>query len=192
MAETINKYQFASRQTLEICKGDITKVASDAIVNAANSHLMHGGGVAAAIARQGGEAIGRESQEWVKMHGPVINAKPAITSGGKLPCKYVIHAVGPIWGEGDEDRKLNDAIKGSLITAEGLNVVSIAFPAISTGIFGFPKERAAKIMIRSIQDYFKENPMSKINTVKIVLIDEPTLQVFRNTFEDEFESKGKK
>jgi O-acetyl-ADP-ribose deacetylase len=192
MAETINKYQFASGQNLEICRGDITKVDTNAIVNAANSQLMHGGGVAAAIARQGGETIDRESREWVKIHGPVTNSKPAITSGGNLPCKFVIHAVGPIWGEGDEDRKLEDAIKGSLIAAEGLNAISIAFPAISTGIYGFPKDRAAKIIIRSIQEYFKENPVSKINTVKIVLIDEPTLQAFRDAFEDEFESQGKK
>jgi O-acetyl-ADP-ribose deacetylase len=189
MAETIKEHRFNSGQKLEICKGDITQIDTTAIVNATNSQLMHGGGVAAAIARKGGEIIDRESRDWVKAHGPVRHDTPAITSGGNLPSKFVIHAVGPIWGEGDEDRKLNEAIHGSLIAAENLKAASLAFPAISTGIFGFPKERAAKIIILSIRNYFDENPKSKINSVKIVLIDEPTLQAFGNAFDEEFGSE---
>lgn len=192
MAETINHYQFASGQNLEICQGDITREETDAIVNAANSHLMHGGGVAGAIVRLGGEVIERESREWVRVNGSVTHAKPAVTSSGNLLCKYVIHAVGPVWGEGDEDCKLIEAILGSLKTAEDLKVKSIAFPAISTGIYGFPKDRAAGIFMRSIRKYFKEYPMSYIGTVKIILMDNITLHTFNIAFHKEFGSEKKK
>ena len=191
MAETINHYQFTSGQILEVFKGDITREVTDAIVNAANSHLMHGGGVAAAIARLGGEAIDRESRKWVRLNGPVAHAKPAVTSGGNLLCKFVIHAVGPVWGEGDEEKKLKEAITGSLKTADALKVNSIAFPAISTGIYGFPKDRAAEIFMRSIRDYFIEFPMSIICSVKIVLMDDITLHAFITAFQNEFRSEKK-
>ena len=191
MAETQKHYQFTSGQILEICQGDITREVTNAIVNAANSHLMHEGGVAAAIARWGGEVIDRESREWVRLNGPVAHAKPAVTSGGNLPCKFVIHAVGPVWGEGDEDRKLKEAILGSLKTAEDLNVNSITFPAISTGIYGFPKDRAAEIFMHSIRDYFMEFPMSIICSVKIVLMDDITLHAFITAFQNEFRSEKK-
>jgi O-acetyl-ADP-ribose deacetylase (regulator of RNase III) len=166
MVENHFGHQFSSGQNLEICQGDITREETDAIVNAANSHLMHGGGVAAAIARRGGEMIDHESREWVRLNGPVIHSKPAVTSGGNLKCKFVIHAVGPVWGEGDEDNKLKGAITGCLNTAETLKVNSIAFPAISTGIFGFPKDRASEIFMRSVRDYFMEFPLSVIGYVK--------------------------
>ena len=123
MTETLNHHQFTSGQHLEICQGDITRETTDAIVNAANSQLRHGGGVAAAIAHRGGEIIDRESREWVKANGFVTHSKPAVTSGGNLQCKYVIHAVGPVWGEGDEDAKLKEAILGSLTTAESLKAM---------------------------------------------------------------------
>jgi len=189
MSEIVNHYQFASGQNLVICQGDITREETDAIVNAANSQLMHGGGVAAAIARKGGEAIDRESREWVRENGPVTHARPAVTSGGDLPTRNVIHAVGPIWGEGNEDRKLKEAITGSLKTADDLGVYSIAFPAISTGIYGFPKDRAAEIFMRSIREYFNKNPWSIISNVRIVLMDEMTLRTFIIAFQNEFGSE---
>ena len=90
-------YTYPSGQRLEIVQGDITGETVDAIVNAANSHLQHGAGVAGAILRRGGYQIQQESLEWVRQHGPVTHAEPAYTSAGKLPCRYVIHAVGPVW-----------------------------------------------------------------------------------------------
>jgi O-acetyl-ADP-ribose deacetylase (regulator of RNase III) len=176
----------SSGQTMQLVKGDITVETTEAIVNAANEHLAHGGGVAGAIARGGGPAIQSESDEWVKKHGPISHAKPAWTSGGKLACRYVIHAVGPIWGLGDENAKLEAAVTGSLLLAEELEVTSIAFPAISTGIFGFPKEQAAEIMIAAIQKYFETKPHSSINTVRLVLFDETTLTAFQKTWHDHF------
>ena len=163
---------------LEIIAGDLTTEHVDAIVNAANAYLTHGGGVAGAIARRGGPVIQQESDAWVRTHGPVSHAHPAVTSAGSLPCRYVIHAVGPVYGEGDEDRKLADAVLGSLAQADVLQLELIAFPAISTGIFGFPKERAVPIFLRAFQDYFNAHPASTIQRVRITLMDPDMLALF--------------
>jgi O-acetyl-ADP-ribose deacetylase len=165
-------------QTLQIVQGDITTEEVDAIVNAANEHLQHGGGVAWAISKRGGPAIQQESDAWIRAKGPVSHAHPAWTSGGLLPAKYVIHAVGPVWGVGEEDAKLRESVTGSLRVADELELSSIAFPAISTGIFGFPKERAAKVILESILAYFRENNSSGVKVVKLVLFDQPTADAF--------------
>ncbi|MFT3890846.1 MAG: macro domain-containing protein [Anaerolineales bacterium] len=164
-------------QMLQIVQGDITTEAVDAIVNAANERLQHGGGVAWAISKKGGPAIQKESNEWIQKHGPVSHSAPAWTSGGFLPSRYVIHAVGPVWGDGDEDKKLADAVTGSLHVADQLNCASIAMPAISTGIFGFPKERAAGIIFSAIENYFEDNS-SNLKVVKLMLFDTPTVDAF--------------
>ncbi len=164
-------------QKLQIVQGDITGETSDAIVNAANEHLQHGAGVAGAIVRRGGLVVQQESDEWVQKHGPVSHAHPAWTSGGLLAAKYVIHAVGPVWGEGGEDDKLSAAVHGSLEVADQLKLSSLSLPALSTGIFGFPKERAAEIILRTIQNYFAHHP-SGVQSVRLVLFDEDTLQAF--------------
>ena len=164
-------------QRLQIAQGDITLEETDAIVNAANEHLQHGGGVAWAIVRRGGDVIQDESDAWIRAHGLVTHSRPAWTSGGTLPARFVIHAVGPVWGDGDEDAKLSDAVTGSLRVADELGIASIAFPAISTGIFGFPKERAAKIIFKAIEDYFSGNA-SGLKLVKLVLWDDETVKAF--------------
>ncbi|MEJ2598987.1 MAG: macro domain-containing protein [Anaerolineales bacterium] len=175
---------------LQMVEGDLTQESVDAIVNAANSQLQHGGGVAGAIARRGGPQIQAESSAWVREHGPVSHAEPAITHAGSLPSRYVIHAVGPIWGEGDEGAKLTAAVNGSLSTAERMKLTSIAIPAISTGIFGFPKERAARILIGTIQAYFKQKPGSGLKKVRLTLYDKPTIQAFRQAWEEKIEKPG--
>lgn len=182
MSTIFAEHVFQAGQVLQICRGDLTEERVDAIVNAANAHLAHGGGVAGAIVHKGGEAIQRESTAWVAMHGPVTHAEPAYTGAGHLPCRYVIHAVGPVWGEGEEDRKLAEAVHGSLHLAEDLELSSIAFPAISTGIFGFPKERAARIILETIQAYFAENGHSRIRQVHLTLNDEATLESFLKVY----------
>jgi len=166
-----------SGQCLQIVQGDITSEEVDAIVNAANKHLQHGGGVAGAIARRGGEVIQKESNTWIKQHGPVAHAQPAWTSGGALPARYVIHAVGPVWGDGDENNKLADAIGGALRVADELKLSSIAMPAISTGIFGFPKDRAADVFFKTIERYFGNN-VSGLKYVRLTLFDQATADVF--------------
>jgi O-acetyl-ADP-ribose deacetylase len=169
---------FPTGQSMQIIQGDITTDQVDAIVNAANEHLQHGGGVAWAIVRRGGDVIQKESNKWIQQHGTVSHANPAWTSGGSLPAKYVIHAVGPVWGDGDEDRKLADAVTGSLRVADELKCESIAMPAISTGIFGFPKERAAGIIFSAIEKYFANVQVPTLKTVRIVLFDDSTIQPF--------------
>ncbi len=174
-------------QTIQIIQGDITTEQVDAIVNAANDELQHGGGVAWAISKKGGAAIQKESDDWIRQHGPVPHTHPAWTSGGLLPSKFVIHAVGPVWlsGKDDEDLKLEQAVTGSLRVADELKCESIAFPAISTGIFGFPKDRAAGIIYSAIEEYFRKNE-SNINAVKLVLFDQATVDVFGNIWQDKW------
>jgi len=169
-------------QTLQIVQGDITTDDVDAIVNAANEQLQHGGGVAWAIVRRGGNVIQEESNQWIQQHGPVPHSHPAWTSGGALPAKYIIHAVGPVWGDGDEDNKLADAIIGSLRVADELKCESISMPAISTGIFGFPKDRAAKIIFSTIERYFSSLQKSNLNVIRLVLFDNETAQTFLETW----------
>ena len=183
MSQVLSESTFPSGQRLQLVQGDLTTEPVDAIVNAANHHLQHGGGLAGAIVRRGGEAIQAESDTWVSEHGLVTNAEPAYTRAGKLPCRYVIHAVGPVWGEGDEDRKLEEAVTGSLRLAEQLKLSSVALPAISTGIFGFPKERAAGIILSAVYTYFAQNPESKLSLVRITLFDRPTLDIFLRIWE---------
>ena len=171
------RHEFPSKHVCLLVQGDITSEQVDAIVNAANEYLQHGGGVAWAIVRRGGEVIQKESDAWVKEHGLVFHSLPAWTSGGDLPAKYVIHAVGPVWGTGNEDEKLHDATYGSLRVADELKLTSIAMPAISTGIFGFPKDRAAGVMFGAIYEYM-EKEKSNLKVVRITLFDQPTLDEF--------------
>jgi len=174
-------------QSIQIAQGDITLEEVDAIVNAANEHLQHGGGVAWSIVKRGGDVIQDESDAWIRAHGLVPHSRPAWTSGGSLSAKYIIHAVGPVWGDGDEDVKLAAAVTGSLRVADELKCASLAFPAISTGIFGFPKERAAGIMLNSINAYFDVKSDSSVKLVRIVLFDEATVSAFLNVWEEKHE-----
>ena len=178
MSDTLAEKNLPTGQTIQIAQGDITLEEVDAIVNAANEHLQHGGGVAWAIVRRGGDVIQDESDAWIQKHGLVSHSRPAWTSGGSLSARYVIHAVGPVWGDGDEDKKLSEAVTGSLRVADELKLASIAFPAISTGIFGFPKDRAARIMFKTIEDYFTTTLTSNLKIVKLVLFDQATVDAF--------------
>ncbi|HPC94099.1 MAG TPA: macro domain-containing protein [Sedimentisphaerales bacterium] len=144
------KVQVAGR-VLELIEGDITEMDTDAIVNAANARLILGGGVAGAIARKGGPAIQAECD---RIGGTFVGGA-VITTGGRLKARHVIHAVGPRMGEGHEDEKLANATRNALKVADDNGLKSIAFPAISTGIFGFPIQRCAEIMLATTLDYLK-------------------------------------
>lgn len=188
MNQVISEHILESGPRLQIVQGDITKEVVEAIVNAANAQLKHGGGVAGAIAGRGGPQIQTESDSWVLEHGPVSPESPAYTSGGKLTCRYVIHTVGPVWGEGDEHNKLGAAIMGALKLGDHLAVSSISFPAVSTGIFGFPREQAAVIILRAFQDYFVEYPKSKMEVVRLTLFDQESLDIFHRVWISTFNS----
>jgi len=166
-----------NKTILELMQGDITDLATDAIVNAANTALQLGGGVAGAIRRKGGPKI---QEECNKIGGTYVGGA-VITTGGNLKAKYVIHAVGPRHGEEHEDAKLKDATLNSLILADKNNLKSVAFPAISTGIFGFPKDRCATIML-SITIAYLEGP-TKLEKVVVCLYDQNTFEIFKSTLQ---------
>ena len=167
---------------IELVQGDITEMDTDAIVNAANERLAHGGGVAGAIVRKGGRIIQEDSTRWVQENGPVSIGTAAITTAGNLKAKHVIHAVGPRMGEGDEDKKLKGATLSSLRLADGHNLKSIAFPAISTGIFGYPLERCAPIMLNTTMEYLQG--VTTLERVVFCLWDKEALNTFQRTLEE--------
>ncbi|MCS6951050.1 MAG: macro domain-containing protein [bacterium] len=181
MSQTVAQTSIQGGQQLVLVQGDITKEQVDAIVNAANEWLQHGGGVAAAIVRAGGEVIQEESNRI----GRVPTGHAAVTSGGRLPARYVIHAVGPIWSHyspEEADRLLASAVHSSLQRADELGIATIAFPAISSGIYGFPKDRCARVMMEAVEEYFAQHPDSSVREVRLVLFDAPTLEAFRAEF----------
>jgi len=168
---------------LELTQGDITDQTTDAIVNAANAALQLGGGVAGAIRRKGGPKI----QEECNRIGGTHVGGAVITTGGNLAAKYVIHAVGPRHGEEHEDAKLKDATLNSLILADQNHLKNIAFPAISTGIFGFPKDRCATIMLSTTIAYL-EGP-TKLEKVVYCLYDQKTFEIFKRTLKSLTQSR---
>ena len=167
---------------VELHQGDITEQKVDAIINAANRNLQHGAGVAGAILAKGGDIIRQESENWVRIHGPVTFDHPAITSAGLLHSTYVIHAVGPVWGEGDETNKLELAVYSSLLVANDLKCLTVAFPAISTGIFGFPVDKAAVCFVKAIEKFARMYDLVFIRNIRIVLYSGSVYEVFKNTF----------
>lgn len=165
-----------------VVKGDITSLEADAIVNAANPYLKHGGGVAGAIVRRGGYTIQEESDEYVRVHGPVPVGSVAVTGAGRLKAKYIIHAVGPIYGEDCGDEKLASAIRSALNKAEELKLNTIALPAISTGAYGYPLERCAEIMANVLKEFSKTK--ASLNRITVCLYDEEAFNIFIKVFNE--------
>ena len=165
-------------KTLRLIQGDITHRDVDAIVNAANSSLQHGGGVAGAIVRKGGQVIQDESNRIA----PVSVGHAAMTGAGKLHAKFVIHAVGPRMGEGDEENKLKSAVANSLKLASEKKLATVSFPAISAGIFGFPKNKCAKLLVGEAVNFLKKHKESSLAVVEFCIYDDETLDHFRKEF----------
>lgn len=149
---------------LELIKADITTIKADAIVNAANTSLLGGGGVDGAIHRKGGKAILDACVAIRNKQGQCKTGNAVITTAGNLPAKYVIHTVGPVWnGESEKNNALlADCYRNSLILAIENNVKTIAFPNISTGIYHFPKDKAAEIAIRTVNDFDQKEKIEKV------------------------------
>ena len=166
-----------------LLKGDITEVEADAVVNAANSYLEHGGGVAGAIVRRGGWVIQEESREWVRRFGPVPVGSVAVTSAGRLRARYVIHAVGPRCGV-EPVEKVGEAVRNALLKAEELGLSSIAFPAISTGVFGCPFDAVAFEMAVAFRDLAPR--LRSVRRVFVVLYGDEAygrfVEVFKKVF----------
>ena len=148
-------------ERIRLVQGDITKLPVDAIVTAANTSLLGGGGVDGAIHRAGGPAILEECRRIRDRQGGCPTGEAVITTGGNLTAKYVIHTVGPVWrgGQGGEDELLASAYLRTLELARDHGIRTLAFPNISTGIYGFPKDRAANIAVRTVREFLSVNPL---------------------------------
>ena len=162
-------------KAIRLVQGDLTELAVDAIVNAANASLVLGGGVAGAIRTKGGPSI----QEECNRIGGTTVGQAVVTGAGNLKARYVIHAVGPRYGEGNEDEKLRGATVNSMKRATEKGMRSIALPAISTGIFGFPKDRCAEIMLHAARSYL-ETEETSLNEVIFCLWSKEDLDLFSN------------
>ena len=177
------KAEFA-HSLLEIIEADITEMETEAIVNAANTRLILGGGVAGAISRKGGPKIQQECNDI----GGTFVGGAVITSAGNLKAKYVIHAAGPRMGEGNEDQKLKNATLNSLKIADKYNIKSISFPAISTGIFGYPIDKCAEIMLKTTIDYI--TGPTGLEKVVFCLFGHDSYEVFTGQLEREIQNKS--
>lgn len=165
-------------ERIEVVQGDITEQKVDAIVNAANGHLAHGGGVAAAISRAGGPTIDAESRAWVDEHGPVPPGRAAITSAGTMAATYVIHVVGPVYRAGqDNEALLAQAVRTALEAADRLRARSIAIPAISAGIFGYPLNDACRVIVRTAEAWFEDG--GQLDEIRLMAFDGETANHFR-------------
>ncbi len=172
-----------SGHILSLRHGDITGETVDAVVNAANEGLAHGGGVSGAIVRKGGCEIQDESDRV----GRVPTGSAAITGAGKLPARFVIHAVGPVWrGQTPEesDRLLRSAILACLEIARERGLQSIAFPAVSSGIFGFPKDRCARVLIQAVRDWAGNHPGYVPRDLRLTIVDTPTVEHFATAWDE--------
>ncbi len=169
---------------LSIVQGDITAQTTDAIVNAANSGLMGGGGVDGAIHRAGGPAILEECRQIVARQGRLPTGKAVITTGGNLRAKHVIHTVGPIWQGGNkgEAALLESAYQESLKLAAAHNLASVSFPSISTGAYGYPLAEASRVAVRAVASFLREQ-VTSIKEVVFVLFDSRTYQAYASALD---------
>ncbi len=178
MGESVSTIK-VNHTTLSIIQGDITVQKTDAIVNAANSGLMGGGGVDGAIHRAGGPAILEECKKIVAKQGRLPTGKAVITTGGNLPAKYVIHTVGPVWHGGNkgEPELLASAYKESLSLAAEKGLESVSFPSISTGVYGYPVDKASAVALGAVKEFLTSADTS-IKEVVFVLFDSNTYSAY--------------
>lgn len=184
-SETSNVLAMGNRinNRILLLQGDITKLKVDAIVNAANSSLMGGGGVDGAIHRAGGPAILEECRKIVVRQGLCATGQAVITSGGNLPARYVIHTVGPVWhgGQNNEPDLLESAYLNSLKLAMENGIETIAFPNISTGVYGFPKDKAVKIAINAVTSFLSGH--EQIRQVFFTCFDQENYELYLKSLE---------
>jgi O-acetyl-ADP-ribose deacetylase (regulator of RNase III) len=167
---------FGPGGNFQVVQGNLLEEPVDAIVNAANGHLAHGGGVAGIISRAAGPALQQESDRIVGARGPLPAGSAVVTGAGKLPFKGVIHAVGPRHGEGDEEAKLHRALTEALRRADQAGWGSLAFPAVSSGIFAVPPEVCARAYVRAVRDWFESGPPASLRLVRLCLRDQAVIE----------------
>lgn len=167
---------FASRGTFQVVRGNLLEEPVDAIVNAANGHLAHGGGVAGLIARAAGPALTEESERIVRERGPLPAGSAVVTGAGKLRFKGVIHAIGPRQGDGDEEAKLRAALGEAFRRAEEAGWRSLAFPAVSSGIFAVPLPVCARAYVAAVRAWFESERSASLRTIRLCLRDQPVIE----------------
>lgn len=167
-------------ERIKLLKGDITKIETDAIVNAANSSLLGGGGVDGAIHRAGGSKVLEDCVAIRNRQGKCKTGEAVITTGGNLPAKFIIHTVGPVWNGGHkgEPDLLTSCYKNSLRLAVENGIATIAFPNISTGIYGYPKDKAAEVAVSAVKEFLSEN--ESIKEVIFACFDDENLALYKD------------
>lgn len=174
---------------VSICQRDMTHEETDAITNAANRYLKHGGGLAGAISRTGGKKIDEESEEIIKKQGIVKVGTAVSTSSGDLPCKYVIHTVGPIWGDYKDKntarKLLKNCVKSVIKKANELKIKSVSIPPVSSGIFGYPKELCAEDILGEIRRILikEKKEGDSVEYIRVTMRDDISLEIFAKEFE---------
>ncbi|MFP5310166.1 MAG: macro domain-containing protein [Actinomycetes bacterium] len=159
---------------LQVVVGDLTRETTDVIVNAANVHLRHGGGVAGALSRAGGPAVQAESNAWVATHGPLRDGRAAVTTAGTLAAGHLVHVAGPVY-EADRDdnaERLALAVTTALDAAADLGATSVALPLLSAGIYGYPRAEAAAVLVRAVRRWGADHPDASLGVVRVVVLDE--------------------
>jgi O-acetyl-ADP-ribose deacetylase (regulator of RNase III) len=179
----IAREEYSGGRVFEVVIGDLLAEPVDAIVNAANGHLAHGGGVAAAIARAAGPALEEEGDRIVAEQGPVEIGEAVVTTAGRLPFKGVIHAVGPHQGAGREEERLVRALGSAFDRAHEHGWASVSFPAVSSGIFAVPLAVCARAYVRAVRGYFAAHPDSRLRTVRLCLLPGPLVELVRAELE---------
>ncbi|XP_068102459.1 macro domain-containing protein LMOf2365_2748-like [Hyperolius riggenbachi] len=171
---------------ISVWKGDLTREDTDVVVNAANEDLKHIGGLAQALAKAGGPVIEEDSQDHIKKYGKVQTGDIAVTRPGNLPCKCLIHAVGPMWSSGIADRceaELSECIKNVLEYVEKSQVNSVAIPAVSSGIFGFPLELCADVIVRTVHSFMYNTTSKHLKEIRLVNNDDKTVDAMKKACE---------
>ncbi|XP_063284764.1 protein mono-ADP-ribosyltransferase PARP9 [Pelobates fuscus] len=173
--------------TVSVWKDDMTQQVVDAVVNAANERLEHAGGIALALARAGGPRVKSESRSFIEKYGLVKTGSVVVTSGGKLPCKHIIHAVGPMWSERNRSQcqtELKEVIRNVLChILRDPNIRSVSIPAVSSGIFGFPLDNCAEIIVRTVQEFCQWDKCDHVREIRFVNHDDKTVSAMRRACE---------
>mmetsp|Transcript_7694 Transcript_7694/g.24678 ORF Transcript_7694/g.24678 Transcript_7694/m.24678 type:complete len:593 (-) Transcript_7694:46-1824(-) len=171
---------------LQVRHGDLTQEACDVIVNAANGRLAHGGGVAGAISRRGGAVIQRESNDWVDANGEIATGDVAVTSAGNLPCRWIVHGVGPVWHGGNQNERehLCSVLRKSMDTADSLGARCLAIPAVSSGIFGFPKPLCASLLVRTAVEVATSTTFKSLVAVRFTNFDQESVDLFEQAVKE--------
>jgi len=179
----IAREEYPGGRAFEVVVSNLLTESTDAIVNAANGQLAHGGGVAAAIARAAGKALEEEGDRIVAVRGPLAVGEAVVTTAGRLPFKGVIHAVGPQQGVGQEEERLVQALDAAFLRANERGWASVSFPAVSSGIFAVPLEVCARAYVRAVRGFLHDHPDTSLKTVRLCLVDGPLVALVRQELE---------